>query len=59
VAYVGVNSDVRFAAYIATEKADWLSSSNVQVTASLEYGQLDTFVAIDPNNGEVLPPHVA
>lgn len=26
------------------------------VEATLEYGQLDAFVAIDPNTGEVLPP---
>lgn len=28
------------------------------VEATLEYGQLDAFVAIDPNTGEVLPPEV-
>ncbi len=26
------------------------------VKAIIEYGQLDAFVAIDPNTGEVLPP---
>ena len=26
------------------------------VIASLEYGQLDDFVAIDPETGEILPP---
>lgn len=26
------------------------------VRATIEYGQLDAFVAIDPNSGEVLPP---
>lgn len=26
------------------------------VVATIEYGQLDAFVAIDPNTGEVLPP---
>jgi hypothetical protein len=26
------------------------------VLATLEYGQLDAFVALDPNTGEVLPP---
>lgn len=26
------------------------------VEATLKYGQLDAFVAIDPNTGEVLPP---
>lgn len=26
------------------------------VMATLEYGQLDAFVAIDPSTGEVLPP---
>jgi hypothetical protein len=55
VAYVGVNSEVKFTAYIAPENSDWLSSSNAQVTASIEYGQLDGFVAIDPNTGDVLP----
>ena len=56
VAFVGVNSGVRFTAYLAPENGDWLSSSDVQVTASLEYGQLDTFVAIDPDSGDVLLP---
>lgn len=27
-----------------------------RVEATVEYGQLDAFVAIDPNTGEVLPP---
>ena len=27
-----------------------------EVTATVEYGQLDAFVAIDPETGEVLPP---
>ena len=26
------------------------------VVATVEYGQLDAFVAIDPNTGEILPP---
>lgn len=26
------------------------------VVATVEYGQLDAFVAIDPNSGEILPP---
>ena len=27
-----------------------------EVIATVEYGQLDAFVAIDPNTGEILPP---
>ena len=54
VAYVGVHSAVNFQAYIAPENNDWLSSSSVQVLASIEYGQLDGFVAIDHSNGKVL-----
>lgn len=56
VAYVGVNSDVKFSSYIAPENSDWLASSSVQVIASLEYGQLDGFVALDHNTGDVLMP---
>lgn len=54
VAYVGVNSEVRFTAYATPQSSDWLQTSNIHVTASLEYGQLDGFVAIDPNSGDVL-----
>jgi hypothetical protein len=56
VAYVGMHSVVRFISYVAPEDGGWLSSSDVEVTASLEYGQLNAFVAIDPKTGEVLPP---
>src|ERR1035437_1829708 len=56
VAYVGVHSEVLFTAYISPETSDWLSANNVHVRASLEYGQLDGFVALDPNTNEVLLP---
>ena len=59
VAYVGVSSAVGFASYIAPETGAWLPSSSFQVTASVEYGQLDAFVALDPNTGDVLPPETA
>lgn len=29
-----------------------------EIKASLEYGQCDAFVALDPNTGEVLPPEI-
>ena len=32
------------------------SETRHSVIATLEYGQLDAFVAIDPNTGDVLPP---
>lgn len=35
------------------------SPSQFGVMATIEYGQLDAFVAIDPNTGEVLPPEEA
>lgn len=34
-------------------------TSSMMVWATIEYGQLDAFVAIDPQTGEILPPEDA
>jgi hypothetical protein len=39
---------------VRAAKEGW--SLNTQVHADLEYGQLDHFVALDVNSGEILPP---
>lgn len=36
-------------------EGEWLASGVPQVESTLEYGQLDAFVAIDPKTGEILP----
>lgn len=64
VATVSKDSQVLHHAFPETEsRADgWLFFKGMNppsfhgVMATLEYGQLDAFVALDPNTGEILPP---
>lgn len=63
VATVTTSSQVLFAGYpgpdaTSLENAKFTVSSNAPsyVLATIEYGQLDAFVAIDPQTGDILAP---
>lgn len=60
VAHIGPGSQPVSEGWISDGKIQFPNAEGV-VTASyfkssLEYGQLDAFVALDPQTGEVLPP---
>lgn len=51
---IPVQGDISFPHKILEDGSKEIIPSYVE--ASTEYGQLDAFVALDPNTGEVLPP---
>lgn len=57
VAHVDTSSQLMLVGYPdgATPGAWKLGGNTPQVMASIEYGQLDAFNAIDPATGEILP----
>lgn len=56
VAHVDAGSLVNVNVFAIPADQDWQMGSTYDVRASIEHGQLDAFVAIDRDTGEVLPP---
>ncbi len=63
VACFGIRSDwpqvfAKASAAPNIEGTGWMlvGGGQVEAQSTVEYGQLDAFVALDPNTGEVLPP---